>query len=97
MATVTILEIWTAEFPEFKGGKYMKDGVERTMEARPARIAWIAQVKASDETVNQIELPEGYPCEKIKPGDTLQLTIPDWPDTPFRSRNITRHIPGKKQ
>jgi len=91
MATVTIKEIWTAKFPESKAFSYMRDDKEIKVEARPAREAHIALVEASDNSVNQIELPEGY-SETIKPGDTLQLTIPDWPEAPFRSRNITRHI-----
>jgi len=96
MATVTILQIWTAKFPESKEFKYVKDGQQHVVEARPERTATIAQVQASDETINQIELPEGY-SEKIEPGDTLQLTVPDWPDAPFRSRNITRHIKAPKK
>lgn len=96
MATVTVREIWTAKFPASPERSYTdKNGNPAKIEARPERVAQIALVESSDQSVNQIEIPEGY-TEKINPGDTLQLTIPDWPDAPFRSRNITRHIPAKK-
>jgi len=96
MATLTVLEKWTAKFPAFPGGTYMKDGVKQTMEPRPARTAEIALVSAADGTQNQIELPEGYEVP-ISVGDVLQLTCVDWPEAPFRTRNITRHQPAAKK
>jgi len=96
MATITVLEVWTANFPASPERKYVKDGNERTMEARPARTATIVNAESSDGTRNQVEIPEGYNLD-IKVGDVLNLTIPDWPDAPFRSRNITRHIPAGKK
>lgn len=96
MATIKILEIWTANFPASPERSYTdKNGHPAKIEARPARTAHIALCEASDQTVNQIEIPEGY-AETIKAGDTLQLTIPEWPDAPFRTRNITRHIKAAK-
>lgn len=96
MATLTVLEKWTAKFPASPERTYMKDGVQQKMEARPARDAEIALVSAADGSVNQIELPEGYTVP-INIGDVLQLTCNDWPDAPFRTRNITRHQPGAKK
>jgi len=94
MATITVLETWEAKFPASPERSYMKDGVKQIIEARPARTATLALAKTEDGTVNQVELPEGY-AVPINNGDVLQLAIPDWPDAPFRSRNITRHIPAK--
>ena len=96
MATVTVLEIWSARFPASPVIKYTdKNGNPAVIEARPERTAQIALVRGGDDFVNQIEIPEGY-SDPIAPGDVLQLTIPDWPDAPFRSRNITRHTKAKK-
>jgi len=96
MATITVLESWTAQFPASPERTYMKDGVKQIIEARSARTATIVNAESADGARNQVEMPEGYGLD-IKPGDILNLTIPDWPDAPFRSRNITRHIPAKNK
>lgn len=97
MAALTVLEFWTAKFPASKEVKYTdSDGVAKVIEAREAREAVIILGKAEDGSCNQVEMPEGY-TEKINVGDRIQLTVKDWPASPFRSRNVTRHQPAEKK
>jgi len=96
---VRIIESWTAKMPAEKERTFTtKDNRTLTFEAHPEYIATIALVEATDgsQCRAQIILPEHLGPNDVKPENRISIEIPDFPDSPIRSRNCTRIWPAAK-
>lgn len=96
---VRVIEVWTAKMPAEQERTFTtKDGRTLKFEAHPEFIATIALVESTDgsQCRAQIILPEHITANEAKPESRLSIEIPDFPDSPIRSRNVTRIWPPQK-
>jgi len=97
MALVKIVEVWEQKFPAEQERKWMNpQGREVTFPAVAEHVGLVAVVEdVSPTSVRaQVRLPDYFKQTKDIPvGTVVQMEIPDWPDSPLRSRNVTRVIP----
>jgi len=92
-----LLEIWTSHLPAEPERTITTRNGPMTFAALKDRDVLMGLLEAVDGSAcrAQVELPEGTPAN-IKPGSILQLEVPDFPDTPLRSRRLTRVIEPTK-
>jgi len=93
-----LLEVWTSRLPaEPERTITTRNGQPMTFPALKEREVLMGLLEAVDGSScrAQVELPEGTPSH-IKIGSILQLEVPDFPDTPLRSRRLTRVIEPTK-
>lgn len=92
-----LVEKWDAKLPaeparEIPG----KNGILK-FEALPERTVLMGLLEAMDGSKCRamVELPEGTPKD-VKVPSVLQLEVPDFPDSPLRSRRLTRIMDAPK-
>lgn len=93
-----LLETWISRLPaEPERTITTRAGVPMTFPALKDRDVLMGLLEAVDGSGcrAQVELPEGT-ATTIKVGSILQLEVPDFPDTPLRSRRLTRVIDPPK-
>jgi len=92
-----LLEVWTSRLPaEPERTITTRSGTPMTFPALKDRDVLMGLLEAVDGSGcrAQVELPDG--TLNIKVGSILQLEVPDFPDSPLRSRRLTRVIDPPK-
>lgn len=86
-----LLETWVSRLPAEPERTIPGKNGPITFPALKDRDVTMALLEAMDGSGcrAQVELPEGAPSG-IKIGSVLQLEVPDFPDSPLRSRRLTR-------
>lgn len=92
-----LIEKWDARLPAEPERTFPGKNGPITFPALKDRTVTMALLEAMDGSGcrAQVELPDGTP-DNIKPGAVLQLEVPDYPDSPLRSRRLTRVIDPSK-
>jgi len=92
-----LIEKWDARLPAEPERTIPAKNGPMTLPALKDRTVLMALLEAMDGSGcrAQVELPEGTP-DNIRPGAVLQLEVPDFPDSPLRSRRLTRVIDAPK-
>lgn len=97
MSMLKVVETWEARLPaEPEREIPTKSGGMMKFPALKERTVLMALLEAMDGSGcrAQVELPEGTPA--LDKDAVIQLEVPDFPDTPLRSRRLTRVIPPSK-
>lgn len=86
-----LLDSWVSRLPAEPERTIPGKNGMITFPALKDRDVTMALLEATDGSGcrAQVELPEGVPLS-FKVGAVLQLEVPDFPDSPLRSRRLTR-------
>jgi len=85
-----VIEMWKATLPAEPERTINGKNGPMTFPALKERTVNMALVEAMDGSGcrAQVELPEG--SDEVKVHKVIQLEVPDFPDSPLRSRRLTR-------